>query len=50
MLSSLQLPSHKDLIQKILPADFSSKEDTKQEDFNEGEKYFECVDFLFVIS
>ena len=34
---SLQLPSHKDLIQKVLPADFSSKEDLKQEDFNEGE-------------
>ena len=33
---SLQLPSHKDLIQKILPADFSPKEDTIHEDFNQG--------------
>ena len=32
----LQLPSHKDLIQKILPADFSPKEDVIHEDFNQG--------------
>ena len=30
------MPSHKDLIQKILPADFSPKEDVIHEDFNQG--------------
>ena len=33
---SLQLPSRKDLIQKIFPADFSQRSLTKHEDFNEG--------------
>jgi len=32
---SLHLPSHKDLIQRILPADFSPKEDPIREDFNQ---------------
>ena len=34
---SLQLPTHKNLIQKLFPADFSSRPETvKHEDFNEG--------------
>ena len=33
---SLQLPTHKDLIQKLFPADFSPKEVTKMEDFNQS--------------
>ena len=41
---SLQLPTHKNLIQKLFPADFSSRPETvKHEDFNEGWCELDCM-------
>ena len=43
---SLQLPTHKDLIQKLFPADFSPKEVTKMEDFNQSKNWKGEIKFI----
>ena len=46
---SLQLPTRKDLIQKIFPADFSQKTITKHEDFNQGRwKNWIFMSYVFI--